>query len=463
MPGLSDSAVINGHLARAPAGDTVRVAYLGHYARQQVATRVDPKGNFSVTVRGLKTGTPARITYAGQQTTLFLSPGDELTLSVDFLRFDESLTYTGRGANANNYLARSLWAFEYSPSGALPRPRDTQTVAYTAAQMRQCADAYRKKRRRFLADWDRTHALPTAFAAAAATHIDLQWVLALLEYPVLHNRLKRRLVPLPASYYRFLAEIAPHTLDPYPLRDRGSDDNGLVFNCLYTYGFRLVPNGKLRNNTAEAKQLYAQAKTELGLTAADAAVFLLLDEQSKTNWEGMQALYHTYCVQNRDSVRGRELRQLVGQRHLLQTASQLPAITLPDHTGKPVSLQDFRGKVIYLDFWGTWCKPCLAELPATRALQRHFANRDVVFVSIDVSDSPDKWLSKLASEHLVGAGSVHLRSPDLKVPSLLGVASYPTYFIIGRDGRLERREAPRPSSTQAIITALEKALAAVAK
>lgn len=69
--------------------------------------------------------------YGRQHTSSYLSPGDQLRITLDFPRFDETLRYTGRGADANNYLAQSLYKFEYGPAGAVPRPQEQLTPATT--------------------------------------------------------------------------------------------------------------------------------------------------------------------------------------------------------------------------------------------------------------------------------------------------------------------------------------------
>ncbi|WP_310392179.1 hypothetical protein [Hymenobacter sp.] len=161
-------AVLSGHLAHAPAGDSVRLSY----GRVKVKAPLGPAGDFRLAVPGLQAGTPAEFFYASQRTAVYLSPGDQVRLTLDFPRFDETLRYTGRGADVNNYLAQSLWKFEYGPPGAVPRPEFAPTT--TPAQMRRMADAFRAERKTFLAAYTKTHPLPADFRRNAALDMDLQ-------------------------------------------------------------------------------------------------------------------------------------------------------------------------------------------------------------------------------------------------------------------------------------------------
>lgn len=116
--------------------------------------------------------------------------------------------------------------------------------------------------------------------------------------------------------------------------------------------------------------------------------------------------------------------------------SPAPEIRLPDLSGRRVSLSDFKGQVVLLDFWATWCQPCLEELPELKALHAAFQARGftVMGVSLDV----------------LGAQAVgpFVRENQVPYPILLSggtpPANYalmglPTAFLIDRQGRLARR------------------------
>jgi peroxiredoxin len=202
----------------------------------------------------------------------------------------------------------------------------------------------------------------------------------------------------------------------------------------------------------------------LGLTRArDQAMYQLLSYEAVAgNPAAVLAAYPTFRAQNRDSVLGREMRQLVRRQSALQVGQPAPGFSLLDESGKKLSLSDFKGKVVYLDFWASWCGPCLAETPAGATLKKTFAGREVAFVYVSIDRNPEAWRKAVAAHSLAGASSVHLLDlpggPDSAAEAYLAHA-IPSYWIIGRDGRIRSAHAPRPSEGAATVAALEQALA----
>ena len=132
-----------------------------------------------------------------------------------------------------------------------------------------------------------------------------------------------------------------------------------------------------------------------------------------------------------------------------------PNFSLPDTSKRIIALSDFRGKVVYLDFWGTWCSRCLAELPALKTLQRSFAgDTDIAFVSIALESSGSKsqsveaWKSFILNRELGGTHLYADRQFNNEYVKEFGIQGVPTFMLIGRDGKFIDVVAPRPSDAQ---------------
>lgn len=86
---------------------------------------------------------------------------------------------------------------------------------------------------------------------------------------------------------------------------------------------------------------------------------------------------------------GREPADAGGGESVEQAARQLLELTLPDANGQPQALRQWRGDVMVVNYWATWCAPCREEMPAFVRLQQKYAANGVRFIGIGI-DSPDK-------------------------------------------------------------------------
>jgi cytochrome c biogenesis protein CcmG/thiol:disulfide interchange protein DsbE len=112
--------------------------------------------------------------------------------------------------------------------------------------------------------------------------------------------------------------------------------------------------------------------------------------------------------------------------------------TVKDVDGKSVSLSSFKGKVVLLDFWATWCAPCQVEIPWFVEFQNKYKDRGFAVVGISVDDTPDQlkpFVSKFKMNYpvLVGLGEDALQEA---YGPLWGL---PTTYLIDRSGRLCRK------------------------
>jgi len=115
-----------------------------------------------------------------------------------------------------------------------------------------------------------------------------------------------------------------------------------------------------------------------------------------------------------------------------------PDFTLPALTGERVQLSHYRGKVVLLDFWATWCKPCRKEIPYFAKLQKNYRSRGLQVIAISMDDSPEPVHSF--------CNRIHLNYPVVMGNADLGelyggVLGLPVAFLIGRDGSVYRKHA----------------------
>jgi cytochrome c biogenesis protein CcmG/thiol:disulfide interchange protein DsbE len=115
--------------------------------------------------------------------------------------------------------------------------------------------------------------------------------------------------------------------------------------------------------------------------------------------------------------------------------SNAPDFTVQDEQNK-VTLSQLRGQVVVLNFWATWCPPCVEEVPSLVEMQRRLKAKGVTVVAVSV-DVDDKAYRHFVNEHNVNLLTV--RDPDQKSNGLYGTSRFPETFVIDRNGVVRRK------------------------
>jgi len=117
-------------------------------------------------------------------------------------------------------------------------------------------------------------------------------------------------------------------------------------------------------------------------------------------------------------------------------AEQAPDFKLQDMNGNVVQLSSFRGKVVFLDFWASWCPPCRASIPAVKALHKNMAsNPNVVLLGINAGESKstvEKFMKNNGMEYTVLLG-------DNDAMKNFKVNGIPAFFIIDKNGNIAKQ------------------------
>jgi len=116
--------------------------------------------------------------------------------------------------------------------------------------------------------------------------------------------------------------------------------------------------------------------------------------------------------------------------------TQVPAFTAPDLDGHVISSSDWRGKVVMLNFWATWCGPCRMEIPGLIALQKKYQGAFEV-IGLSVDDGPASDVKRFAEELKMNY-PVAIADPELQ-HQFGGVAALPMSFMINRDGGIVQK------------------------
>jgi len=140
-----------------------------------------------------------------------------------------------------------------------------------------------------------------------------------------------------------------------------------------------------------------------------------------------------------------------------QAAKRASNFQVQDLNGKSVKLSDYRGKVVYLDFWASWCRPCVKSFPWMQKMQSRHGNKGLVILAVNLDDNKtDAW--NFLKEHRSNFKILH--DPRGSIAEKYQVNAMPSSFLIDRQGRIQKvhygfKENTRAQKEKEIIALLK--------
>lgn len=366
--------------------------------------------------------------------TLYLTPGDDMTIKVT--QSNKDAEFSGKGAEANNYMKFRLFpkGGSYLESGDNIREDFSATKALIDSlaavrlqelnALKDVSDEFKKlETARIKAD------VINSFTSYASYSRMFDGVKTEEEIQAKWNEFSVTLTPDVAPLYKEVMD--EDLLDVAVVRDVLSYLEDSTLTALWFKDIT-VPD--------RTTELYATA----------AIVGNLRNDASAETIDKAKAYLQTM----KDEDFKTELDNKIVQASKLLPGQPALDFEMTDKEGNVKRLSDFKGKVIYIDLWATWCGPCIQESPAFEALGKKYAGKDIVFLPISKDSTTKPWLSYLDA-HKKELTQYH--SNDVALNDDWAIMYIPRFILIDRDFKIINAYAPRPSSEE-ISSVIDAAL-----
>lgn len=367
--------------------------------------------------------------YNISRNTLYLSPGDDLTVRIT--TNNKEATFTGRGAAANEYMKYRLFpkSGSYIEGGSYLRADFVQTKALI--------DSLATLRRGELAALKGVSNQFKQLEGARITADVLNSYISYITYATWLRGEKKTQEQLTEEIQTFYKNLTAYANPLYKLLAKDELMDVAVVRSVM--GYIVQPENDTFKAWGEGVNLSPRISE---MYQAAAKVGILRGRTDRNTIDSIQVFADN--LTNKEFAV--ELQAKIKQAQKLAKGSPAIDITFADVEGNTHRLSEFKGKILYLDFWATWCGPCKQESPYFEKLSKEYAGKDIVFIPISTDTNHKAWTDYL-NAHAKELKQYNCVDP--KLHSEWAIFYIPRFVLIDKDFNIVDAYAPRPSEAAA--------------
>ena len=366
---------------------------------------------------------------------LYLEPSYSLNLSLNVKDYSSSIKFSGEGSEINNYLVAKRKkqhelegknVFEVNEADFKKLQNDIRTVliAFLSTQ-NELPESYKKKEKR---------------------NIKYTYLNKLNDYEFYHaHYTKNPDFKVSEEFLKEGEELDYNNEEDYFFSYGYANLVGTYYNeqAEKIAESESIPHdvalmkaiGTATNDSIKNTLLYKKAQFGVTYTSDIEAYYTAFMEAS-TNQKHKDAITENYTIL-RTTSKGKPSPKFVDYKN---------------NAGGTTSLDDLKGKYVYIDVWATWCAPCKAEIPFLKEVEQKYHDKNIEFVSISIDSSKDhdKWKKMVADMELGGIQLMADNDFKSKFVEEYFIKGIPKFILLDPDGIIINPNAPRPSDDKLI-------------
>lgn len=447
-----------------PLADSVTISYPDYgdnwldFSMHVVNERLDKNGNFLVTLPLPHNYTLITIQNGEQATELYASPGDKLAFTVDAADFDNTVKYAGIGMKPTvaNFMAKYVLTYGLIDNF---HSAANKLNAKGPAEFEKEITELVQRELNFLVE--NSAGLPQSFIEYWNAYYEYSKYNKMISYPLMHEVAKKKsydVGDIPMENYEVAKKVPAKFNDEFiyilPYRNYIDD----YYQSLLTIESKNKPATKENIPYTHQDKMLELSRQHMPANSEEYVFANHIHTYTRhTPLARIEQLLSTFNTRYNDSKYAKYLSAMIEQKKKLSVGAPAIDFTVSDAEGNKVKLSELKGKVVYIDFWASWCGPCIAQFKHTKKIKEHFAGKDVVFVYVSIDEDAEAWEKAMEKYELTG---LHTRVDGWKgrIAADYGVNGIPAYFLVDREGKFATEDTPRPSNSEKLIEAIEALL-----
>ena len=415
--------------------------------------------DFTTELKIIKPG-PWELQCNDEALQLFLEPGDDFSVEFIVGSINKGATFKGKGELHNQFLYEFYNTFKNEYDTAQTRKNILDAGGIDEFEI--ALYNTRKKQKDFYNNYKSKESFSPAFKGFIENLIRYNYLGSLVAFPIIRGNNSANTV-VGALPEIMLSEIKPEDgKNPDAMSGRyyrlfvyyytiysASKNNG--FNKFTDHGTSLEAKYKVARDFFETKAFtYFLAK-------------FLLDNGSKIPQVPLKRFYNVLATEDKEGFYSSVVNERCGTFinaeikkedkqavQMFMYPSAPAGFTAKTLEGKTVSLDDFKGKVIYIDFWASWCGPCRQQFPFAKELKEKFTEKEkkkIVFLYISIDENEESWRSAIEKLEIHGFHTISPGNWSSEACRFFKISSIPRYMLIDKSGNIVDENAKRPGDS----------------
>ncbi|MDO5978376.1 TlpA family protein disulfide reductase [Flavivirga spongiicola] len=388
-----------------------------------------------------------------QNQTLYLKNGYDLNLAVSLEGYNNSISFLGKGATINNYLMAKA-----QNTSAIKGDDFLKFLSLKEDEFTKKVETIKNNNLELLNDIANIDSDFNSFEIENISYEELNdyvfyYFMKKNKTAFSNDKNSQEYIPpkgfMPDKFFNFKFD------------NESLYKNSLSYNQICT--ITLIRDFNIRNSKNEITKKYLDSvfkKIKIGALKNEMAIqfsrllsitkktaeaktyynyFMSRNDLSKETKLKLKALYEPKEIKSVVSVNTNDKEVKKGELS--------PKFDYKNHIGETTSLDDLKGKYVYIDIWATWCGPCKKEIPFLKNVEKQYHGKNITFVSISVDEKYafNTWENMVKEKELTGVQLFANNAFNSKFIKDYKVRSIPRFILIDPEGKLVDAYAPRPS------------------